>query len=244
MDGALRIAHKDAVWLEGETFRGVFLGASDTKEVPVVILVPGLDSSQIEFASNAAALRRRGLSTLTIDGPGQGILAPFTHPRVDYEVVVSDAIDALLSTGRRPSGFGILALSLGGFYGARALAYESRLLAGVTVSGPSKIVWRDLPPLLKEILVLRTGSAYAAEVFSDQIDLTDLAPSISQPLLVVDGQSDVIPGYASGEFLAAKSKRGQYLPIPQGDHLVGNARWKWLPIAADFLKEQLVSRAG
>lgn len=239
MRRALALLEPSAKQLCGPDFRGVLIDQADDPHAPLVVIVPGLDSSQVEFLANAAALRRRGLATLTIDGPAQGELAPDTTIRADYETVIAQALDAVLATSLRPRAFGLMALSLGGFYGAVSLARESRLAAGVTVSGPSRLTWKELPPILQAILTIRAGSEPAARAFTAQVDLDGVAQTIEQPLLVVDGELDTIPGYVNGEPLATHAPHGQYLLVPHGDHLVGNARWQWLPHAADFLTEHL-----
>jgi len=239
MRHALALLDPTAQQLSGQTFQGALTRQPGDPRAPVVVIVPGLDSSQVEFYANALALRRRGLATLTIDGPGQGELAPNTVTRADYHLVVAEALDALFATGLAPRAIGLMALSLGGFYGALALAREPRLAAGVTVSGPSRMAWNDLPELLQAILTIRTGGTDAARAFTAQVDIEDIAPTIRQPLLVIDGELDVIPGFANGERLATLTPRGQHLLIPGGDHLVGNKRWQWLPRAADFLQDQL-----
>lgn len=239
MRHALTLLEPTFQQLAGPSFCGVLLTQPDNLHAPLVVIVPGLDSSQVEFHANAVALRRRGLATLTIDGPGQGALATRTVMRADYEVIVAEALDAALATGLRPRAIGLMGLSLGGFYGAVSLAREPRLAAGVTVSGPSRLDWRQLPPLLQAILTARAGSEDVAHTFTAQVDLADIAPTITQPLLVVDGELDVIPGVVNGEPLAALAPRGEHLLVPGGDHLVGNLRWQWLPRAAEFLQEQL-----
>lgn len=239
MRRALTLLEASAKQLSGPDFRGVLIGQPDNPHAPLVIIVPGLDSSQVEFLANAAALRRRGLATLTIDGTAQGELAPDTTIRADYETVIGQALDAVLAAGMRPRACGLMALSLGGFYGAISLAREPRLAAGVTVSGPSRLTWNELPPILQAILTIRAGSEPAARAFTAQVDLGEIAQTIEQPLLVVDGELDIIPGYVNGEPLASHAPHGEYLLVPDGDHLVGNARWQWLPQAADFLTEHL-----
>ncbi|WP_433187996.1 alpha/beta hydrolase family protein [Actinoallomurus sp. CA-150999] len=207
---------------------------------PLVVVIPGMDSGKEEFVSIADALLRRGLATLAIDGPGQGELAPRTAPRPDYDKVTSAAIDAIdgrddLDTGR----IGAIALSLGGFYGALSLAAEPRLRSGVLVSGVTRLDWDALPPFVTETLTLRTGSVDAAREFARRVDATGVPERIEQPLLVVDGGRDVIPGATNGADLARHAPRGEYLLIPEGDHLVANARWTWLPHAADRLARHL-----
>ena len=68
---------------------------------PLVILIPGLDSTKEEFFNFERVFLDRGLATLSLDGPGQGeagFEAPIRH---DYEVAVGAALDAL-GRARRP----------------------------------------------------------------------------------------------------------------------------------------------
>ncbi|MGW0494614.1 hypothetical protein ACWD0Z_04035 [Streptomyces sp. NPDC003007] len=61
------------------------------------------------------------------------------------------------------------------------------------------------------------------------MDLAGLAPRVAAPLLVVDGDQDVIPGVTNGESLTRLAPLGGYLSVPPGDHLFGNARLDWIP---------------
>jgi dipeptidyl aminopeptidase/acylaminoacyl peptidase len=207
---------------------------------PLVVVIPGMDSGKEEFFSITEALLRRGLATLAIDGPGQGELAPDSAPRPEYDKVVSAAIDAIADKGGIDTArIGAIGLSLGGFYGAVSLAAEPRIRTGVLVSGPTRLHWDALPPFVTETLTLRTGDAEAAQAFAQRVDATGVAERIEQPLLVIDGGQDVIPGVTDGELLARRAPNADYLVIPEGDHLVANARWKWLPATADRLARHL-----
>ena len=54
---------------------------------PLVILIPGLDSTKEEFFRfSRAAFLRRGMATLSLDGPGQGEAADALPIRREYEV--------------------------------------------------------------------------------------------------------------------------------------------------------------
>ncbi|TAK69235.1 MAG: alpha/beta hydrolase [Actinomycetota bacterium] len=239
MARALAILQPGAQTLTGAAFRGTLTVPQGDPEAPLVVVVPGLDSSRVEFHANTIALQRRGLATLSIDGPGQGELASTTTVRADYHAVVSEALDTALATGLTPRRIGLMALSLGGYYGALSLAREPRLQAGVTVSGPSTMVWDELPALLQAILTIRAGSRDAAAAFAAHVDVRTFAAEIRQPLLAIDGENDVIPGYSDGADLAHLAPHGEHLVIPAGDHLVGNRRWQWLPRAADYLHRKL-----
>ncbi|WP_033435064.1 alpha/beta hydrolase family protein [Saccharothrix syringae] len=218
--------------LSGPLFTGWLRGPADP--VATVVVVPGLDSSKEEFHLLAEALLRRGAAVLALDGPGQGVLAPTTRVRADYHHVVDQAVTAL-----GVDRVGLVGLSLGGYYAAEAAAHDTRVAATVTVSGPFRLAWPDLPPLIREVLTVRAGGAGEAESFADRVDLTDLAPRITTPLLVVDGGRDVIPGVTNGEPLARLAPAGDHLRVDHGDHLLGNARPDWLPVAADWLLDRL-----
>jgi len=237
---ALTYLDSAAVHLSGSSFAGVLRHPTGEPDAPLVVIVPGMDSSKVEFFAVSEALLRRGLATLSIDGPGQGELTTTSVPTLRYDHVVGAALDAAETAGHTPPAVGLIALSLGGFYGATTLAQESRIVAGVIISGPSSLTWQLLPPPVQLILTQRYhGDEDAARRFADAIDVETIAAKITQPLLVVDGTSDVIPGVANGELLAQLATNGSHLMIDDGDHLVGNRRPEWLPLAGDFLHQHL-----
>jgi dienelactone hydrolase len=108
---------------------------------PVLICFGGLDSVKEELLFMVArGALDRGISCLLVDGPGQGVALrrqelPARH---DYEVPVGRCIDYL--EGRvdvDPNRIAVGGSGLGGYYAARAGAYEHRL-AAVVSHGP---VW-------------------------------------------------------------------------------------------------------
>ncbi|QES51856.1 alpha/beta hydrolase [Streptomyces venezuelae] len=226
---ALTVLEPGARRVSGEGFTGWLRGPSDAPGT--VIVVPGLDSAKEEFLDLVSALLARGLAVFAMDGPGQGVLAATTTFTPDYERVVGRVIDAL---GVERAG--LVGLSLGGYFAARAAALEPRVAAVATVSGPFRLDWAELPPPVHDLMARRTGGAgAAAREFVRQVDLAALAPRIAAPLLVVDGGQDVIPGVTNGEPLARLAPHGRYLSVPHGDHLLGNARPDWLPHLSDHI---------
>ncbi|MGN9840608.1 alpha/beta hydrolase family protein [Nonomuraea sp. H19] len=232
MGRALQLLEPGARRIEGSGFAGWLRGPTDAAATAVV--VPGLDSSKEEFHDVTTALLRRGLAVFAMDGPGQGALAATSTITAAYHQVISRVIDAL-----GVESVGLVGLSLGGYYVAESAAHEPRVAAAVTVSGPFRLDWNTLPSPVQEILIQRAGGEEAARHFARQVDLSTLAPRITCPLMVVDGGQDLIPGVTNGEPLARLAPRGQYLHIPHGDHLLGNARPDWLPAAADRLSGAL-----
>ncbi|MEU4579221.1 alpha/beta fold hydrolase [Nonomuraea sp. NPDC023979] len=232
MERALELLEPQARRIEGPGFTGWLRGPADA--AATVVVVPGLDSGKEEFHDLVIALLRRGLAVFAMDGPGQGALAATSTVRADYHHVIGQVIDTL-----RPRNVGLVGLSLGGYYVAESAARESRVAAAVTVSGPFRLHWDDLPPPVRDLLIQRAGGEEAARRFAGQVDVSALAPQITCPLLVIDGGQDVIPGVTNGEPLARLAPHGHYLCLPHGDHLLGNARPDWLATAADWISGAL-----
>ncbi|WP_367048583.1 alpha/beta fold hydrolase [Streptomyces sp. Je 1-332] len=229
---ALTVLEPDARRVSGEGFTGWLRGPADAPGT--VVVVPGLNSAKEEFLDLASALLARGLAVFAMDGPGQGVLAATTTFVPDYERVVGRVIDTL-----GVARIGLVGLSLGGYFAARAAALEPRVAAVATVSGPFRLDWEELPPPVRDIMTQRAGGAAAAHEFARHVDLAALAPRIVAPLLVVEGEQDAIPGVANGERLARLAPHGSYLSVPHGDHLLGNARPDWLPHLSDHLTHTL-----
>src|SRR5579862_2705810 len=129
---------------------------------PLVLLVPGLDSTKEEFFHLEAAFLERGMATLSIDGPGQGEVGLSLAIRHDYEAAVGAMLDAL---GGRPdldlARIGLFGVSLGGCYAARAAAFEPRIRAVVGLSGPYDFgeIWPGLPSLTRHAFTVKSGAA-------------------------------------------------------------------------------------
>ncbi|WP_141576866.1 alpha/beta fold hydrolase [Actinomadura sp. WMMA1423] len=227
---SLAVLAPDAEHLAGPDFTGVLRRPSP--DAPLVVLVPGMNSGKVEFMPLAEALVHRGLGVLAIDGPGQGELAVRSTWEPDYQRVVAQALDAVDGP---PAAIGLVGLSMGGFLASVAARHEPRIGAVVTVSGPTAITWDELPPYVTESFVLRTGGEAAAREFADRVT----APPLPQPLRVLDGGLDVIPGVANGEELARRAAGGEYVLIPEGGHLLENCRWAWLPETLDWLAARL-----
>lgn len=229
---ALTVLEPGARRLSGDGFTGWLRGPADPPGT--VVVVPGLDSAKEEFLDLVDALLARGLAVFAMDGPGQGVLAATSTFVPDYERVVGRVIDALGVTR-----IGLVGLSLGGYFAARTAALEPRVAAVATVSGPFLLDWDELSPPVREIMARRAGGTDAARAFARQVDLAALAPRITAPLLVVDGEQDVNGGVTKGEALARLAPHGSYLSVPHGDHLLGNARPDWLPHLCDHLAHTL-----
>ncbi|MEU9546715.1 alpha/beta hydrolase family protein [Streptomyces mirabilis] len=115
---------------------GILVRPETTAAVPCVIFWNGLDSTkeQIYGTGTAQELARRGIASLIVDTPGAGEALRLRDLRatVDTEVWAAACVDYLETrTDINSDCVGLVAWSLGGYYGPRATAFESRIAFGV-----------------------------------------------------------------------------------------------------------------
>lgn len=108
--------------------------SSDSRP-PVVVYFDGLDiTKEMCLTHGALALARRGISTLVVDGPGNGESIRFRSMplRYDYEVAGSAALDYLETRDDVDAQrAGVMGISLGGYYAPRCASLDSRYKACV-----------------------------------------------------------------------------------------------------------------
>jgi dipeptidyl aminopeptidase/acylaminoacyl peptidase len=213
---------------------------------PVVVLIPGLDSTKEEFWIWEGVFLRRGMATLSLDGPGQGETGFEMPIRPDYEVAVSAVIDALALADRRDLDLGRIGaagVSLGGYYAPRAAAFEPRIKAVAGVSGPfdMSVQWESMPSLTRDAFVHHSGAADAAEARSiaAQLSLHDVASAIEQPCLVVTGRRDRVIPWEETKRIADGAARGEFVLYDEGTHVCNNIPFKYRPLVADWMLDRL-----
>jgi dipeptidyl aminopeptidase/acylaminoacyl peptidase len=211
---------------------------------PVVIMIPGLDSTKEEFFNFEDVFIRRGLATLSLDGPGQGeggFDAPIRH---DYEVAVAAILNAIADRDDIDSNrVGAAGVSLGGYYAPRAAAFESRLRAVTGVAGPYNFgeLWDDLPMLTREAFVYYSRSADEEQGRERalKLDLAGVAEKIEQPQLVITGKLDRLIPWESTKRIADESPNAELVVYEEGNHVCNNVAYRYRPLLADWLREKL-----
>ncbi|MDR7492415.1 MAG: alpha/beta fold hydrolase [Armatimonadota bacterium] len=211
---------------------------------PLVLLIPGLDSAKEEFFHWEEVFLSRGMATLSLDGPGQGESARHTRIRPDYEAAVAAALDAL--AGRDDLDLdrvGAAGVSLGGYYAPRAAAFEGRVTAVAAIGGPYDFgaCWPQLPDLTREAFARYSGASGDddARRRAGQLTLDGVLPRLSQPLLVVFGRQDRLIPHTHAERVAAEAPRATLVMYPEGNHVCNNIPYKYRPLVADWMAEQL-----
>jgi pimeloyl-ACP methyl ester carboxylesterase len=230
--------------LDGGAVIGNLRRPAGPERPPLVLLIPGLDSTKEEFFNFERVFLERGLATLSLDGPGQGE-AGFELPiRPDYEVAVSAILDALTGRGDLDlARVGAAGVSLGGYYAPRAAAFEPRLRAVAGVSGPRNLgeLWDDLPMLTRESFVhySRSADLESGRQRALQLDLAGVAGHIAQPLLVVTGKLDRLIPWESTRLVADEAPDSTFVLYEEGNHVCNNVAYRYRPLLADWLAEQL-----
>jgi dienelactone hydrolase len=170
-----------------------------------VVLFGGLDSCKEELITFALKLAARGIAVLSVDGPGQAEALKLRgiRSRFDYEVPAGAALDYL--AGRPeidPDRIGLIGASMGGYYCARAAAFEPRFAAAVAYGAQYdyRETWiRRLniqpgspiaAPAHHLFDVLGVESWEAALAVLEAFTLRGVAGRISCPFLIVHGEND------------------------------------------------------
>ena len=99
---------------------------------PLVLIVPGLDSSKEEMFSIEDEFLRRGMATLALDGPGQSENSVDFAIRPNWETVITPVLDRLEALGLAGEfgRIGLMGISMGAIYGPRAAAHAHRSREG------------------------------------------------------------------------------------------------------------------
>lgn len=229
---------------EGITMVGNLRRPPGVTRPPLVVLIPGLDSTKEEFFHVEEVYLRRGMATFSMDGPGQGETGYTTVIRPDYDVAVGAVLDVLCDRDDLDgSRVGALGVSLGGYYGVRAAAFEPRVVAVAVSGGPydyGEIVPKR-PPNSRAAFMHHSGATTEEETFANarRITLAGVAEKVRQPLLVVFGKQDRLVPWKQAARVADEAPNSTLWMFDEGNHVCMNMTYRWRPQAADWLGAHL-----
>jgi dipeptidyl aminopeptidase/acylaminoacyl peptidase len=212
---------------------------------PVVVMIPGLDSAKEELTSNEMWFLDRGMATFTIDGPGQGESEYEMPIEPRYEMPVAAVIDVLEQRADiDPDRIGAWGVSLGGYYVVRAAAFEPRLKAIISLSGPFRFAdaWDQLPPMTKAAIRVRfhTETDGEARERLEEMDLTGVAERVTCPAYVMGGDQDrIVPPEGAVQIAAGVSGPVVLNMIRGGNHVSSNKPYLYRPESADWMAARL-----
>jgi 2,6-dihydroxypseudooxynicotine hydrolase len=195
---------------DGAKLVGVLRLPSRPGPHPVVVMIPGLDSTKEEFRTTEALFLERGVGTFSVDGPGQGEAEYDLPIRADWEKPGAAIIDTICRLdGVDAARIAVWGVSLGGYYAPRVAAGDERVRACVALAGPYNLgaCWDALPMLTRDAFRARSHlpDSDRARAHALTLGLEGRASSIRCPLLVVAGKRDRLFPWRDAERLAAES---------------------------------------
>ncbi len=227
---------------------GLFSRPRTPERPPVVIMIPGLDSTKENRHRGAPAYLKRGMAVLTIDGPGQGEVSSYLPLRAEYEDAITATINYLEVRGDvDATHVGLNGASLGGYYAPRAAAFERRVTACVGNCGPYDLSasFERIPQVTREAFQQYSHAQSMQEAFeiSRRLTLHGVAEEITCPLLILYGAQDPLFPWQDGERMVAEARGPKrFVNYPEGNHALNNIPYKANTLAADWLAEQLGGR--
>ncbi len=211
---------------------------------PLVVLIPGLDSTKEEFFLWESVFLARGMATLSLDGPGQGETGFHLNIRRDYEVAVTAVLDAVAGRADLDGDrIGAVGVSLGGHYVVRAAAFEPRIRALAGISGPYDFSanWESMPELTRQTIRHHTGATDAADARrrAGELNLDAVAGRVEQPCLVVTGKRDRVIAWEETRRIADAAPNSEWVLYEEGTHVCNNMPFRYRPLVSDWMRERL-----
>jgi 2,6-dihydroxypseudooxynicotine hydrolase len=230
---------------DGITLKANLRMPDGARRPPVVVMAMGLDSAKEEMDTNERVFLDRGMATLAFDGPGQGE-GEYDRPICpEYERPVAAVIDWLEGRGDVDAArLGIWGVSLGGYYAPRAAAFDDRIRACISLTGPFdwEAIFDRIPPITRAAFTARSfskGETQARE-FSKRMTLRDCAQNITCPLYIVGGRLDrVVPPEEAEKLASAAAGPVSMNMIEDGTHVANNRIYKYRTQSADWMAAQL-----
>ena len=229
---------------EGSVIPGILRRPRGLARPPLVLMVPGLDSVKEELFAMENDFLKRGMATLSVDGPGQGENERRFPIRPDWSGAVTAILDGLAArTDVDLSHVGLMGISMGGIYGPFAAAKEKRLRALIALAGPYDLseCWPALNPLTKGGYTFYTHSADEDEAFekAKQLSLRGVIDRVECPILVIHGAKDRLFPPEQAERIVTEAKHATLLMYPEGNHVCNNITYKYRPAMADWMRDRL-----
>lgn len=225
-----------------------YLRLVDTqKPGPCVIVLPGADSCKEQIHTMENAFLARGISTLGMDGPGQGITRYQMPMRQDYYKAVNAAVDYLVNCEKvNPEQISLVGTSFGGFLALQAACFEARLQSAASVGGfYSFSGWDSYSELMKNNFTSLFGKENwdDAKAFSQGLTLEGILHQVKCPLMVVHGRLDKIAPVETLERIKEEAATEVELVVyEQGNHVCNNIAYLYRPLIADWTKKKLTKK--
>jgi len=236
----------------GKTIPGILQTVPGVDKAPCVLIVPGMDTIKEYMPSPYHNhFRRRGIATLTIDGPGQGESnIRETWVTLDnFERAGAAAIDYLETRPEIDAGrVGVYGWSMGSYWAPRIAAHDPRVKAVVGAMG----VYEQKDTIFKHGKpAYRANYMYMSNVHDEdafdamigQMTLAPLADKIKCPTLLAMGEFDELCPLEDGEALFERLQCPKELWVFENEtHTFGGRLPDFYLFVADWMRDALDGR--
>lgn len=247
----------------GQSLPALFVPAEKPGRVPTLVFIDGFDLYKefVYLRKKGKAARMRGMATLIVDTPGIGeaLRLRGITTRYDTEVPLRYCFDYLAK--RRDVDLdkvGLIGLSLGGYYGPRAAAFDHRVKACVAFGAQWDVGkrWRVehygagaeksklSAPDTQLLWVTGTKTREEALTVLDAFTLEGVAQKIECPLLVVHGAEDHLVSLGDAKLLAAAAPRGELVVTTAEYGGEGHCCMDGMQTGVDLIYDWLAEKLG
>jgi dipeptidyl aminopeptidase/acylaminoacyl peptidase len=245
----LSIERVEIPFENGKTIPGIFQYDPAKTKAPCIICVPGMDTIKEYFPSpyNNPFLRR-GMASLTIDGPGQGEsnIRETWVTLNNYERAGKATVDYLCS---RPEidkeKIGLYGWSMGSYWGPRVAAYESRIKAVVGAMGcytDKNVIFNQYRPGYKANYMYMSNISDEDEFdrMAEKMNLETVVDRIKCPILLAQGELDDLEPLENAYRFFDMLKCPKEIWVFENEiHGLGGRLCDFYPMAADWLKDMI-----
>lgn len=240
---------------ENTPMPGYFLHPTPRRgKSPVVIFMGGADSTAEElYFLGSREAPARGIACVIVDGPGRGGMLRLQKvlARPDYEKPVGAIVDYLM---RRDDvdrdRIALFGLSMGGFYAARAAAYEKRIKACVVHFGcydALRDIYDFYPPLRGQFQwLVGAESEEQTRKALGKFTLRGSVERIECPLLILHGEDDLITDPRGAKRIYDEARCHKQLRFfksgePGSTHCGYDNHAEIFPFIHDWIRDRLTS---
>lgn len=233
----------------GKSLPGILQTVPGVERAPCVLVIPGMDTIK-EYMPNPYhnPFRRRGLATLSIDGPGQGEsnTREIWVTLDNFERAGSAVIDFLESRpGVDASRVGLYGWSMGSYWGPRIAAQEERLKACVGAMGvylQKDSIFKHGKPAYRGNYMYMSNihDEDAFDEMAEQMTLEPVAGKIRCPTLLAMGEFDELCPLEDAERFFGMMTCPKELWIFENEtHTLGGRLPDFYLAVADWLRDAL-----
>jgi 2,6-dihydroxypseudooxynicotine hydrolase len=233
------------VALDGVTLPGYLRIPERDAAPPLVVLIPGLESTKEQFSTYEPFFLERGLATLAFEGPGQGesrYALPFSsraYGRAMQALAARIATLPAVDAGR----VAVVGTSFGGHLALRYASLFPGLRGVVDISGPYDLAdFRALQPVVQDGFVDLVGAGSREEAARALADVTldGALEDLRAPVLILHGERDrIVPSGNARRIAAALGDRAELRLEPEGSHSCNNLHIVIRPAVADWVCDRL-----